>query len=200
MRNVFPPRPQRPTIRCAILTSPLVVRLRIAVMALALAIALTPAPLCRATATAAPDNSVVQDMTAHLARHNALQERFDAAREDLEAHKAVAADKAGEINYFLFELELLAQLAQNAFDLSFLYYDHFLERGLEDEKLMAGYVGQRLKLLSKELDAVGARFQQRVELSEAARAVGVPEVLPPLFAYTQAVRDHGEAILTRAQP
>lgn len=138
------------------------------------------------------------DMKAHLARHKELQSAIAEARETLEMRKAAAPSEAGVTNYFLTQLDLLESLAQNAFDLSFIFYD----RILASEKagnILAGYIGQRLTLLADSLFDGSRSFRTHLAAVPALNNLpGLTELMPALEQFIDATSAHAEDILSSA--
>lgn len=137
-----------------------------------------------------------QDMQAHLARHKALQTAMAEARSSLESYAAAAPAEQGVANYFLMQLDLMEALAQNAFDLSFLYYDRILV-SQKAGNILAGYLGQRLNLLADRLFETTRSFRERLDAVPALRAMpAIAGVLPVVEAFTNATGVHAEDILS----
>ncbi len=138
------------------------------------------------------------DMKAHLVRHKAVQNAIAQARETLEARKIAAPAEEGVTNYFLTQLDLLEALAQNAFDLSFVFYDRILDSE-KSGNILAGYVGQRLTLLADRLFERTRSYQTHLTAVPAlSNLPGLVELVPTLEKFTEATGAHAEDILSRA--
>ncbi|QJT08925.1 hypothetical protein [Oceanidesulfovibrio marinus] len=140
-----------------------------------------------------------QDMQAHLARHKALQTAMDEARSSLESYAEADPAEQGVVNYFLMQLDLMEALAQNAFDLSFLYYDRVLV-SQKAGNILAGYLGQRLTLLADGLFETTRSFRERLDAVPALRAMpAIAGVLPAAIEFTNATGVHAEDILSHVK-
>ncbi|MFW5734554.1 MAG: hypothetical protein ACOCWR_05790 [Oceanidesulfovibrio sp.] len=128
-----------------------------------------------------------------------MHDVLDQARESLETRKIAAPADQGVVNYFLTQLDLMDALAQNAFDLSFVFYDRVLASE-HAGNILAGYTGQRLTLLADELFTLVRTFQKRLDAVPALRELpGLNRVAPALDPFIEATGAHGEDILARAQ-
>lgn len=139
-----------------------------------------------------------EDMKAHLVRHKTLQNAIAQARATLEARKIAAPAAEGVTNYFLTQLDLLEALAQNAFDLSFVFYDRILASE-KSGNILAGYIGQRLTLLADRLFERTSSYQTHLTAVPAlSNLPGLAELVPTLETFTEATGAHAEDILSRA--
>lgn len=117
----------------------------------------SPFPALAAKSAAAskekPDKktSPAFDMKSYMESHKVLSDTLKKTKTFLEAEKKRSPASAGMANYFLSEVDQAKALAENSFDLIFLYFDHFLKAD-KVSNILAGYIGNRLKHLSHSLE------------------------------------------------
>lgn len=122
------------------------------------------------------------DMKAYMDAHKAFVQCLATARAFMEQEKNTVPQRAGMANYFLGELDRARLLAENAFDMVFLYFDHFLQADAVSN-LLAGYVGNRIRQLSHGMEDLAAELGENMAKSPYAKDPRFAEAYTRLSAY-----------------
>ncbi len=130
---------------------------------------MSPAPALAAKKSSKADKKTPPafNMKAYMESHKALTDTLKKAKTFLQEEKNRDPASAGMANYFLSEVAQAKALAENCFDLIFLYFDHFLKAD-KVSNILAGYIGNRLRHLSHNLEDMQAELSANIEQSPYA--------------------------------
>ncbi|GAB7082018.1 hypothetical protein [Megalodesulfovibrio paquesii] len=122
------------------------------------------------------------DMEAYMNMHKLLVQTLAEASEFMGQDKKSSPARAGVANYFLSEIEQARLQAENCFDLVFLYFDHFLKADAVSN-IMAGYVGNRLRHLSHNMEDLLAELGPNLGKSPYAQDARFANLIARLTSY-----------------